>query len=114
MLQTALLKPAGADRPLQEREPPPEHGVGGEGEHAEGVADFELEDAGDELGDAAIGEGEGHDDGDGLVGQDAGVDCAEDHGGKAESGEAERAGIGKSREDRDWRRGLRVDGVWHR
>ena len=63
------VEPACADGPLQEGEPPPEEAVGGEGDHAEGVAGFELEDAGDELGDSAVGEGQGHDDGDGPGGR---------------------------------------------
>jgi hypothetical protein len=89
------LEPAGADGPLQEGEPPPEEAVGGEGDHAEGVAGFEFEDAGDELGDSAVGEGEGDDGGDGLVGEDAGVDQAKEDGGEAEAGEAEGAGVGE-------------------
>ena len=80
---------------MQESEPPPEEAVGGEGDHAEGVAVFELEYAGDELGDASVGEGERDDDGDGFVREEAGVDRREDAGGEAEAGEAEWAGVGE-------------------
>ena len=54
------LEPSGADGPLQEGKPLPEKAVGGEGNHAEGVARAELEDAGDDLGDASVGESEGN------------------------------------------------------
>ena len=70
------FEPAGANGPLQQSEPPPEEAVGGEGDHAEGVAGFELEDAGDKLGYATIGKGQRHDSGDGFVRQKAGVDGA--------------------------------------
>ena len=79
---------------LQEGEPPPEEAVGGEGDHAEGVAGFELEDTGDELGDSTVGEGERDDDWDGFWGKPAGVDTAEDDGGEAEASESERSGVG--------------------
>ena len=107
------FEPACADCPLEQREPPPEEAVGGEGDHAEGVAGLELEDAGDDLGDASVSEGEGHDDGDRLMRQKAGVDGAEHDGGEAEAGKAERAGIGRLRDD-DWREWLRFDGSGHR
>ncbi len=51
------FEPSGSDGPLEEGEPPPEESVGGEGDHSEGIAGAELEDACDDLGDSAVGEG---------------------------------------------------------
>src|SRR5438067_11257318 len=39
------FEPAGSDGPLQQGEPPPEHAIGDEGDHSEGVARREVEDA---------------------------------------------------------------------
>ena len=71
--------------------------------------EHKLEDSGDDLGDAAVGEGEGNDGGHGLVREEAGVDGAEDDGGEAEGGEAEGAGVSGF-----WRDGWRVDEGGHR
>lgn len=67
------LEPAGAKAPVEEGVPPPEGAVGGEGDQAEGVAGLEFEEAGDELGEATVGEGERDDDGGGVCRQEAGV-----------------------------------------
>ena len=87
------FEPTGSDGPLQEGKPPPEEAIGGESDHAEGVAGAELEDAGDDLGDAAIGESQWDDDGDRFVRQEACVDGAEDDSCEAEAGESEWGGI---------------------
>src|SRR5436305_1312207 len=54
------FEPTGADAPLQQGEPPPKHAVGGEGDHAEGVAGLELADARHQLGEASEGKGKRH------------------------------------------------------
>ena len=89
---------------MQEGEPPPEGAVGGEGDHSEGVAGAELENSSDDLCQSSVGEGQGDYDRNGLAGEEAGVDGAEDDGREAEGSQTERG----------WVRGFhRCDFRWH-
>jgi hypothetical protein len=87
-------EPAGSDGPLEEGKPPPEEAVGGEGDHAEGVAGLELQHTGDELGDPSVGKGQRDDDGDRLGREQTGVDATENNRGEPKAGQTERGWVG--------------------
>src|SRR4051795_1239254 len=71
----------------------PEGAVGREGHGTERVAGPELPHAGQELRQAAVGQGEAEDDRLATAADQAGVEHAENEGRQREGGEAERAGI---------------------
>jgi len=77
----------------QQREPPPESAISGEGRGAEHIAGLELHDAGDDLGGAA--ERHGQRDDHRLAGhrQQAGIDAAEKNCRKSEPDQAKRCGV---------------------
>lgn len=95
-----LSQPA-ADGPLEESEPPPEEAVEVKATMPKVLPTRNSRTPGDELGDAAIGEGERDNDGNGFVGEQAGVDGGEGAGGEAEAGEAKRGGLRGFRRCRD-------------
>src|SRR3954454_6940144 len=89
----------------------PEGAVRAERDSAERVARAELPQAGDELGDAAVEQREGEDDGLALVGHEARVEHAEHERRQRERRQAERPGVGdRAGHERDVvRRGRGVD-----
>jgi hypothetical protein len=72
----------------------PERAVGREGHGAEGVAGAELPHPRQQLGEAAVGQGETEDDRLAALANQVGVEHAEDEGGQRERPEAQGAGIG--------------------